>query len=354
MISTGPVVQAQHAAWAFDRKGKSLWRRVSPLGVAVGPKGEVLLAGGGRVCAFKGDEAEARWFRGHEGGTVGPWLDVAGPLWITALEGRGLLAFTQVTGYERWRLEPGRGQKSWRTLAQKWLLWATDSGSLFGLDVNDGQVRFRIRASMPFAAAPLVWGKRVIALVARGDRSAVFGAETTGNAARPPGSISWTREMLLTKPAPPLLHQQRLWLAGSSEGRSALLALDRFGELVFERHVPLEAGKTALVALGDAVLAYDAKGAAARINKAGEIEWVIGAAGDTLGWPIAPVVGKEMVLLAGETIRAVEAKSGRVLGELKAGPGLVGLKGDKKLDFYTLNDAGVLRAHRVSSALSVV
>ncbi len=353
-ISSGPVVQAPHAAWAFDAKGKSLWRRVSPQGVAVGPKAELLLAGGGRVAAFKGAAAGARWFRGHDGGTVGPWLDVAGPLWITPLDGRGLLAFNAMTGYERWRLEPGRGQKSWRTLARQWLLWATDSGSLYGLDVGNGQVRFRIRASMPFAAAPLVWGKRVIAVVARGDRSAVFGAETAGSSTRPPGSISWTREMLLTRPAPPLLHQNRLWIAGSSEGRSALLALDRFGELVFERHVPLEGGKTALVACGEGVLAYHAKGAAARLNRHGEVEWVIGAAGESLGWPLPPVVSQEMVVLAGETIRAVESKSGRVLGELKARPGLVGLKGDKKLNLYTLDDAGVLRAHAIRSALSVV
>ena len=353
-INTGPVVQATHAAWAFDAKGKSLWRRVSPGGVAVGPKGEILLAGGGRVTAFVSAAVEAKWFRGHDSGTIGPWIDVAGGLWITPLEGRGLLAFASESGYERWRLEPGRGQRSWRTLTRSWLLWATDSGSLFGLDVNNGQVRFRIRASMPFAAAPLVWGKRVVALVARGDRSAIFGAETSGNPARPPGSISWTREMLFTKPAAPLLHGNRLWVTGSSEGRAALVALDRFGELILERHVPLEGGKTALVPCGDAVLAYDSKGAAALVNKAGEIVWVIGSSGEGLGWPIAPVVGKEMVLLAGEVIRAVEAKSGRVLGELKAGPGLVGLKGDRRLNFYTLDDAGVLKAHAIRSALSVV
>ncbi|MFT3836618.1 MAG: PQQ-binding-like beta-propeller repeat protein [Myxococcaceae bacterium] len=353
-ISTGPVVQAPHAAWAFDAKGKSLWRRVSPQGVSVGPKGEVLLAGSGRVTAFQGGATEAKWFRGHDGGTVGPWLDVSGSLWITPFEARGLLAYNSATGYERWRLEPGRGQKSWRTLTKSWLLWATDSGSLFGLDVDDGQVRFRIRASMPFAAAPLVWGKRVVALVARGDRSAIFGAETTGNPARPPGSISWTREMLITRPAAPLLFKNRLWITGASEGRCALLALDRFGELVLERHVPLEAGKAALVQCGDGVLAYDSRGAATLVSPSGEIEWVIGAAGEPLGWPIAPVVGKEMVLLAGEVVRAVETKSGRVLGELKAGPGLVGLRGDRRLNFYTLDDAGVLKAHAIRSALSVV
>jgi hypothetical protein len=160
--------------------------------------------------------------------------------------------------------------------------------------------------------------------------------------------------MLITRPAAPLLLKNRLWLTGSSEGRAALLALDRFGELVLERHVPLDGGKAALVQCGDGVLAYDSRGAAAMVNPSGEVQWVIGAAGEALGWPIAPVVGKEMVLLAGEVIRAVETKSGRVLGELKAGPGLVGLRGDKRLNFYTLDDGGVLKAHAIRSALSVV
>ncbi|HLL54809.1 MAG TPA: hypothetical protein VK447_14745, partial [Myxococcaceae bacterium] len=61
-----------------------------------------------------------------------------------------------------------------------------------------------------------------------------------------------------------------------------------------------------------------------------------------------------IVLLPGERVRAVDPKSGQVLGEIPADPGLCDLKVDNKLNLYLLDEHGSLRAYRLSTHFTVV
>ena len=56
----------------------------------------------------------------------------------------------------------------------------------------------------------------------------------------------------------------------------------------------------------------------------------------------------------GERVRVVEPRGGRVLAEVEAGPGLVDLQADAKLNLYLLTDAGTLTCYRLASHFAVV
>src|SRR5207249_7750236 len=114
-----------------------------------------------RVTGFEGAAEGARWIRDHDGVNIGPELLHRDLLLIAQSQGRGLLAFSEVTGRELWRIDPPRTQRGHLTIQGHRVLLATDSGYLYGLDLADGQVRFRMRAALPFAAPTVPWGKKL-------------------------------------------------------------------------------------------------------------------------------------------------------------------------------------------------
>jgi hypothetical protein len=109
-----------------------------------------------------------------------------------------------------------------------------------------------------------------------------------------------------------------------------------------------------VVAGPSGVIAVDARGAAACVSADGQLEWVLGAAGDELADLPAPALRRGVLVLAGEKIRAVDPRGGRLLAELPAGRGLLDLRVDGKLSVYALDDGGVLRAWKLGTTLAVV
>jgi outer membrane protein assembly factor BamB len=351
----GPVVLSPHAAWAFDGGGKSLHRRVDTHGVAVADDGTVIAANSARVTAFAAGKTEASWFRDHDAVTIGPRLVRAGQIWITSLAGRGVMAYSAITGRELWRLDPPRSQRGYFSVVGDRVLLATDGGSLYGLELSDGQARFRIRASLPFHFPAVAHGRRALGVLCRADRSVAFLTEVRPT--RPevvPGAVVWTHEFALARPCPPVVVRGITYVAGQHEDRAVVIAISRKGEQRWERTVPLLGARMALVSNGRGVIACDARGAAVSVSADGQLEWVLGAAGDELADLPLPALRRGVLVVAGEKIRAVDPRGGRVLAELQAGRGLLDVAIDGRLNVYALDDSGVLRAWKLGTTLAVV
>jgi hypothetical protein len=344
----GPVYSSTEMACAFSRKGEMLLRRVATHGVAASADGRTLAASAEQVMFFSGGERSARWVRDHDGMAIGPELFTRDGLLLTVSEGRTALAYCEITGREIWRLSPPRTQRSFLAVQGHRALLTTDSGFFCGLDVATGQVRFRMRALLPFLGPAVAWGRKALGVVGRGDRTALFATDAHS------GSMVWTRELPLALPSNALPSGKRVFIAGEHEQVATLTCLDQRGEELFSRKLPLGQGPFSLVSMGKSVLVVSQSGAATRVTEDGTVEWVAGSAGERLSRLIAPHVARGVAVLPGETVRAVDASGGELLAEVRAGAGLCDLKADGRLNLYLLDEDGVLSAHQLATHLAVV
>ncbi len=348
MTPKGPLVVTQHAAMAFHTDGRVLYRRVEVGGLNVSDDGRALVTNKGRLLFYDGTGKEARWLRDYDGPQLyGPIYRRSGGL-LVSLANRGVTCFSELTGAEQWRMDPPRAQAGHLGVHTDRVLLATDTGSLLGLDLATGVTRFRIRASLPFTTAPVAAGKRLLALLARGERSALIAADLST------GTLQWSKELSFERPAAPVLFRGRVLLAGRRGGKVWLVAFSRGGEQLWERALPLEGTRLFVAALSHGALVQDSRGAAAFVSSDGQIDWVLGTGGVELPHKVAPVFARGVVVLAGETVRAVDPRSGRLLAEVKVGPALTALGADRQLNLYLLMENGLLRALKLAAQLSVV
>src|SRR5207247_6396872 len=103
-----------------------------------------------------------------------------------------------------------------------------------------------------------------------------------------------------------------------------------------------------------AVVVQAQSGAALRVELDGEIAWRVGSAGEELSRLVSPTLSRDVLFLAGETVRAIDPKSGHILAEVRAGATLIDLAADAKLNLYLLDEEGTLTAHRLATHLAVV
>jgi outer membrane protein assembly factor BamB len=345
----GLVYSSPRMACGFERKeGKQVWRRAATHGVAASMDGYTLGASAVRICGFQGKGVGARWLHDHDGMRIGPVLLRQDGLLLTLSDDRIALAYNELTGREMWRLAPPRTRRSHLGVQAHRALLATDSGYLYGMDLADGQVRFRVSASLPFLGAPVPWGRRFVAMLGQGSQCALLLADAHT------GEATWTYEMSLSLPSTPLPSGKRLYVAGELEGEGVLLCLDATGQTRWQRALHMGPGPFALARLPGGVLVTSALGAAARLTEDGEVDWRVGAAGEQLSRALPPVLARGVVLVAGERVRAVDPDSGNVLAEVRAGAGLMALQADAQLNLYFLDELGTLSAYKLVSHFAVV
>ncbi|ATB32836.1 PQQ-binding-like beta-propeller repeat protein [Melittangium boletus] len=349
MSPKGVVYSSPDMACGFDRKtGKQQWRRAASHGVAASVDGYTLAASAARLCGFPGKGSGAAWMRGHEALRIGPQLLRHYGMLYTLADDRVALAIHELTGREVWRQTPPRTRRGYLSVHAHRALLATDSGYLYGLGLADGQVRFRMSASLPFLGAPVPWAKHFVALLGQGSNSALLLADAHT------GESVWTFEMSLALPSTPLPSGKRLYIAGELEGEGVLVCVDSAGQARWQRALHLGPGPFALARLPGAVLVTSALGAAARVSDAGEVDWRLGAAGEQLTRALQPIVSRGVVLVPGERVRAVDPTRGDVLAEVRAGVGLMSLQADSRLNLYFLDEFGTLSAYRLGSHFAVV
>jgi outer membrane protein assembly factor BamB len=348
MTVRGPYVVTKHAAMAFATDGRVLFRRVETQGLNVSDDGRVLVHRTGQLLFYEGGAKEALWLRDWSGPPLsGPIYRKNGAL-LVSLAGRGVASLSELTGRELWRADPSRAQSGHLSLHGERVLVATDTGSLLGIDLGNGVTRFRIRASLPFTSPATAAGRRLVAELSRAERTALIAADLST------GALHWTRELNLEQPSAPIMFRQRTLLAGRRNGKVLLVALSRTGDLLWEKPLPLDGQYLFVLGLLHGALVQDSRGAAVFVSSDGQIDWVLGTAGAELPHAIGPAHARGVLVLPGETVRAVDPRSGRVLAEMKVGPALTALAADRALNLFLLMENGLLRSLKLAAQLSVV
>lgn len=348
LSSAGPVFRAPEMAAGFSKDGGLLFRHVAPHGVAVSRDGHLLCADADRVMLFRSGHASATWLRDHDGLPLGPALVHDGGLLITASESRGAVAFSELTGRELWRFFPPRTHRAHLHVQGHRAVVTTDSGNLFGLDVHDGQLRYRVRAGVPFLGPAVAWGRKLCGWLGRRDRLGLLRLDVHS------GKVEWTVELPFARPTAPLPVGIRLYVAGEHDGEGAIACVSARGELVWRRALHLGEGPYRLSAVGGAVAVCSQTGATTLIDADGEVRWHLGAAGEPLASAIAPCLSRQVLIVPGAQVRAVDPERGEVLAEVDAGATLCDLAVDRRLNLYLLDEGGDLRAYQLRTQLGVV
>lgn len=349
------IVHSAHAAHAFDLKGATKFRRLSPRGVAVTSTGESLLATQERLVHFPKSGRSASWVRDHDGVTLGPTLTAVDGVLVTPLGRHGASGFDALTGRERWRFDPPRTQRSWISVLGPRVFVGADSGSLYALDAAGGEVRFRVRASLPCAGPSVLFGQLVVTALNRGEHTAVFACTPTAKGdATPAGTIRWTKELVLATPSRLNVTRSKLFVAGAREGRAWVVCLGARGQLLWERSIPCDVRTTTLLPWDGGVVAADARGVCTRLLPDGQVSWVLGGFGDELAHAIPLQHARHVLVVPGPAVRLVHPADGRVLAELPMAPRLTDLAVDKKLNVFAFTEPGTLAVYAPGTALSVV
>jgi outer membrane protein assembly factor BamB len=335
-------------ACGFSPQGELLFRRISTQGVAVSRDHWVVTAGPDRLQCFVGGETSARWIRDHDGMSIGPELGRKGGLLIAVAGHGAVISFSELTGREMWRVVPSRTRLLFLTIQGHRALLAADSGHLYGLDLHDGQVRYRLNAALPFIGPPIAWGKKALAMVGRRDRFSLLAVDAHR------GSIDWKCELDLSSMSAPVTQRNRVFVAGERVGDGALLCLGVKGQVLWERRLHLGRGPFSLLTVGQRVIAGSPRGGAVCFGSDGQIEWRLGALQGELLWPCAPVFARGVAFIPGERVRGVDVHSGEVLAEVSSGIGLCDLKADSKLNLYLLDEDGTLGGYRLASHFAIV
>ncbi len=346
-VGDGFVLHGRTRASVVTREGEVVRRWTAHQGLALGLQGEALLAGDGRLMAVKLPEPDARWFRDQEeAATLEGRLLVTDGLLLVSTQPSGVRALGRYTGHELWRFLPQRLHALHLGLHAHRVLVASEGGTVHGLDLEEGSVRFRLTTSLPCLASPLPWGRAAVVALGRGDRMGILVLEPHL------GTVRWARELPLAFAAGPLVRGGRLRVLGRREGAAVLVCLGLRGATQWERPLPLGAGPWALHADAEGCVVSAADGSAVRVNAQGRLEWRLGGQG---GEAVArAVLQRRVLLLPGESIRAVEARSGRVVAEIPSPGGLHALAASERLDVAVLDAAGDVTVWNLGASLGVV
>jgi PQQ-like domain len=345
-LAKGFALLGRSQAVFVGAEGRVGRRWTAARGIAVTPGGEALLAEKTRWLHVRLDEAEARWVRDQEGVTLEGQLLTSGSELLATTEGEGVRALVRLTGRELWRFAPQRVRRLHLALHGRRVLVASESGALHGLDAAEGTVRFRIAADLPFLGPPVAWGRAAVAVLGSAARSAVLVVDAQS------GDVRWVRELALPLLGRALPRGATVRVLGFREGVPVLLSLGTGGATRWERQLPPGPGPWTLAADGDASLVVAADGSAVRVDGRGRIDWRLGA--QPVRSPAAPVLRRGVLLVAGDTVRAVDVHSGRVVAELEGMGGIHALSATSALDVAVLDAAGDLGVWKLGASLGVV
>lgn len=345
----GPIVTTPFVAQAFDAKGRSLFRRVGTHGVAANKRGQVLVANASRLTMFRGTERSARWLRNHDGRTLGTALEAMGDVFLESTRTHGLIAHAAFTGKEAWRLEPGRIVNAFPLVTPSRVYLATDDGTFYSVSLEHGDWAFRLRSPLPFAHPPLLVGRHLMGVLTQGERTAIFWSDAQS------GAIKWAVESRLFRPTPLCAAKGVAYLAGERDGAAWVVAIDSQARVLWERPLPSLVRPRFVGHHPQRLWVVDHRGAAVGLSKAGQPDWLLGAAHEGAVAELAPrLVGDLLLLPVGDTVRAIAPATGRVIAELALPATATGFEVDAKLNLYVIDERGVLTAYRLGTQLSVV
>lgn len=343
----GVILLADGVMDVLGWDGKLRVHRPTPRGGAAAPDGRALGATRERLYGYAAHEPDPRWFQPHDGAALDPLAIPADQLLLFGVERRGVRAVDALTGRERWSFLPARTRRLHLALSSSTVLAASESGVLTGLDLHDGTVRYRVAAPLPFTGPAIGWGPVVLVPLGRENRSALLALDPVL------GEVRWLTELPLHHAVPPTAAGARAWMAGVHEDRPTLACLDVRGRVLWQRAVPVPDRPAGVLRAGLEILVVGTTGAVVRVQRDGKPQWRVGAAGVAVA-AVQPVLEHGVVLAAGPTVRALDARNGRVLAELPAERGVRALAVSPRLDVALLDESGDLAIHRLAGHFAVV
>ncbi len=312
-------------------------------GLALGAAGEGLLADDARWLGIQLAQPEVRWFRDSDGAALdGPLLVTEKQLVLTT-QPSGVRSVERCTGRELWRFLPQRPQRLHLGFHSGRVLVAAESEPCTGRG-RPG------RRPLPSRGSPSL--PRARRLLGAGGGGPARARRPHGRPRpRPaPGVVRWLREFPLAPVGPPLARGGRLRMLGRRDGVPVLLSLGPRGATQWERPLHSDRRPGGFQADADASLVTAADGSAVRVDADGRLDWRLGA---QQALTIASAALQRRVLLVpGDTVRAVDIRSGRVVAEIASPGGVHALAATEKLDVAVLDGAGDLTVWNLGASLA--
>jgi len=348
LLRAGAVVIAAGAAAAVGldaRTGAPRWR-AEGCELAAVAGGSVLLARGGALDALTPRSGRLEWTRPLPG---------SAPLAVTALargplvlvHGAALTALDPGSGRTLWRFEPPGAARLSAAAFGGVLAVAADTGLLYGLDAT-GRTLWRLRAPGPLLRAPVAAAGLCLALSVADPGTALLGVDPATGARR------W--EAPLDETGAPVVRAwgRRIAVAGTVGGDSIVTALERSGAAAWTA-APALSGPVSAVAAEGLLVVRDAAGGIVALGRDGAARWSRPPRPEhgVLRGPPPVVARGTVVSVAGETVEALDARTGELVGSI---PGLapVRLSTDASLGIAAMDADGLATGWRLATHLSVV
>jgi outer membrane protein assembly factor BamB len=266
---------------------------------------------------------------------------------VVVVERDAATAVDPGSGSTLWRFEPPGATRLQVATFGGLLVIGTDAGLLYGLDAA-GRLAWRLGAPGPVLRPPVAAAGACLVLCGAETGAVLLALDPASGARR------WEAPLDASGGAAVIPWGGRIAVAGTEAGDPIVTALDRDGTAAWSVTPPL-AGAVAAAAAGPLLVVRDAAGALAALGRDGAGCWSRPAPAD--GRPVRaapPVVVRATVLAAaGETLQAVDARTGDLVGAIPSTTP-VRLLSDASLAVAALDGDGVATGYCLATHLSIV
>jgi outer membrane protein assembly factor BamB len=343
----GGVVLATGAAAvvAIERaSGRILWRAPG-VEHATALHGALLLARGAELEAVAVRTGRRLWSRPLASGAPSSASALAHGPYVLAGAG-ALTALDPGTGRPLWRFEPPGAARLGAAAFGGIAVAAADTGAVYGVDAV-GRVAWRVRLPGPPLHAPVpALGLALVAAATDGAAAAIALDAATG-------LRRFEAPLDFTPSAPPLAWGRRIAVAGAVAGDPMIAALGADGVAAWTVAPPL-ASAPAIATAGALLVARDSRGALLAFGRDGTARWSRPApAGQPAAGGCPPAIARGMVVVAGDGVAALDARTGELLGAV-TGVAPARLAVDASLTVTAMDADGLATGWRLATHLSVV
>jgi hypothetical protein len=330
------------------RCGTERWRRPGAT-LATLSGGALFVADGVRLASLEPTTGRERWSRAidelPEG--VREVVRLTGGLALALAPGAAA-ALDPASGRTAWTFAPPAALTLCATALGPLAVLGSDAGFLYGVEAATGSMAWRLRLPGPLAGPPSAYGDACLALCARQLGGSLLAVDPAT------GRRRFEVPFDVAPSGSPVPFAGLLGVPGVVAGDPVVTAVNPVGRLAWEDAPPLGSGPVALAPLPVGLLAKTAHGACVALDREGTAIWSHARVASHP--PLAnapPVVTRGVVLVPGEQVEALEAATGKVLGNASlAAP--VRLLADAELNAWGMDAEGVVTAVRLETHLSVV
>lgn len=372
------LVPTADALLAIDRdSGEVLWRLAEPspagppaavASVMVGNRGVARVSPGGRVGLLELDTGAEVWstrIRPTVGRPTGTTLGSArAPRLIVVAEGaaadRGLVALDAITGEARWRFAARRAAEDATfefQRAGRILVVVCGDSAIYGLDADTGATVWRFADRVRFVLRPRLARDMVVAVAGQPGRPGAALYALDAYSGRP----IWKRSIPGAPLAAPTVSQTVAVVATADPGgvgRPGFTAVETLtGTPLWRRSLPgLEHGFSALPVEERVVVNVAGGYVAALEAPSGDIAWEHRAGGDTSDIPqrLEPILRGTTLFVPMDTVQVLRADDGEVVHRLDDGLVPDWVRVDERAHLYVGEQSGHLAAYGVAARLAVV